>query len=106
MTIPLRPLTRVERVIKAIGLEITYAYDDLVFAEHNAFVLQFGNSGKKISLYFNEDLEKEKQPEIERMLIEAGKNEELEVSFKGTYSLEQVEEEKIKLVFNPISAIS
>jgi len=44
-----RNLEAVRYIIKeATGLEITYAYEDLVFPEHMAFLIQFNDKSDKI----------------------------------------------------------
>ena len=43
-------------VENATGLEITYAYDDLVFPEHGAFIIQFDDENtNKLFCYFHVD---------------------------------------------------
>ncbi|MFA7383156.1 MAG: hypothetical protein WC001_06875 [Desulfurivibrionaceae bacterium] len=37
----LNPLGTVKTIVEAAGMGISYAYEDLVFLEHNSFLLQF-----------------------------------------------------------------
>lgn len=37
----LKPLGRVKDIVEAAGMTISYVYEDLVFIDHNAFLLQF-----------------------------------------------------------------
>ena len=46
MTLPYRPLGVVKQLLEEIGMEITYAYDDLIFIQHNPVLLQFGKVGE------------------------------------------------------------
>lgn len=86
-------------MLKEIGLDITYAYQDLVFAEHNAFLLQFGKNGADLFLHFNTESDPLKRDEIAEKLKEAGVRRELLITRKGLYSLVQSEQEQMKLTF-------
>lgn len=55
MNIPSRPLGLVTEMVEEAGLRVTYAYDDLVFVEHNPFLIRFTDSGNVIQLYFNKN---------------------------------------------------
>lgn len=46
MPLPYRPLGYIREVVNQLGLEVTYIYEDLVYIEHNAFLLQMGDRGK------------------------------------------------------------
>ena len=72
MTIPYRPLAIVREIINAMGLEVTYAYEDLVHVEHNAFLLQMGESGEIVNLYFNTESLAEERDKITDRLCEEG----------------------------------
>jgi hypothetical protein len=99
VAIPLRPITRVQDILKELNLDITYTYDDLVFAEHNAFILQFGEKGEEVFLHFNTESDPEKRCHIEEQIKSAGLKQEIKIIRKGLYVLEQVENEKMKLTF-------
>lgn len=100
MTIPPRPLGIVKEMIDATGLSVTHVWDDLVFIEHNAFILQFGEKGEDISLHFNTDSEEDKRDEIITKLIAEGQKQGLVVSYVGTYSLMQKDDENIDIEFH------
>ena len=46
MALPYRPLGLVKQLLEEIGIEVTYAYEDLVFVQHNPILLQFGKVGE------------------------------------------------------------
>ncbi|MGL1932515.1 MAG: hypothetical protein OCC45_12285 [Desulfotalea sp.] len=100
MTISPRPLGLVKQIIDATGLSITHVWDNLVFIEHNAFILQFGDKGEDILLHFNKDSEEDKRDEITEKLITEGKKLKLIVSYAGTYSLTQKDDENIDIEFH------
>ena len=100
MTIPPRPLGLVKEMIDATGLSVTHVWDDLVFIEHNAFILQFGEKGEDILLHFNKESEEDKRDEITSELVAEGKKLGLAVSYVSTYSLIQKHDETIDFEFH------
>lgn len=48
-----RPLGKITALLADLGLEVTYAYDDLVFVQHSAFILQFTDDPEKLKLFIN-----------------------------------------------------
>lgn len=100
MAVPYRPLGHIREMINALGLEVTYIYDDLVYVEHNAFLLQMGESGEKIFLYFNTESDPAERDSITGQLEKAGQARELSIQRKGTFTMSQVpDEERIEMVF-------
>lgn len=87
MGTPLKPLGIIKDMLDGIGFEITYAYDDLIFIEHNAFLLQMGKSPEDIWLYFNTDSTMEKRIDITNLLKECGRQYRFIVDRKGTYTI-------------------
>lgn len=53
MGIPYRPLGLVKEALEQIGIEVSYAYEDLVFIQHNHFLLKFGKAGAILFFYAN-----------------------------------------------------
>ena len=51
-------LEKVRFIIKdACGLDVAYAYDDLVFAEHGLFIIQFTDkAGNQLGCWFNNEI--------------------------------------------------
>lgn len=100
MSIPSRPLGLLLNVLKQLEMEVSYAYDDLVFVEHNEILLRMENSGEIVSFFFNKDLDQQVHPNIKESLIGAGKREGLSISCKGEFSLEEMPGEKINIHFH------
>ena len=88
---PLKPLGIIKEMLNGIGFEVTYAYDDLIFIEHNAFLLQMGKSGEDVRLYFNTDSTMDKRVDITNLLKECGRQYRFLVDRKGTYTVVQNE---------------
>jgi hypothetical protein len=103
MTVPLRPLGLAKDLIEAVGLDVTYVYDDLIFIEHNAFLLQMEEKGENIGLWFNTESTPSNRPEITTQLKAAGKTLSLNVSLKGTFSITRQDDndnETFQILFN------
>ena len=49
----LLPLGRVKEIVEAAGMDISYAYEDLLFMDHNALLLQFIDSGDGALIHVN-----------------------------------------------------
>jgi hypothetical protein len=89
MVPPLKPLGIIKEMLNGIGLEITYAYDDLIFIENNAFLLRMGKRGEEVFLYFHADSSLEKRVDITNLLKECGRQYQFVIDRKGTYTVVQ-----------------
>jgi hypothetical protein len=87
MTQHLRPLGVVREVINTVGHEITYAYDDLVFVDHNAYLLQFGNNSRHIGLFFNMEFPDEDAAALADQIVGAGAEKGLVIERMGHFEL-------------------
>lgn len=91
--VPYRPLGLIKELLESHGLFVTHCYEDLVFIEGNAFLLQMGEKGDDVSLVFNTGCGGDKREEIEQLLIPTGLNLGMKIGAKGSYSLTQNEED-------------
>jgi len=87
VTIPYRPLGILKTLVESLGFEVTHCYEDLVFIEHNAFLLRMEERGEKVSLFFNVASDVEKRAEIAERFISEGKVHNLVISCPGTYQM-------------------
>ena len=95
-----RELGLVREALAAAGMEISFAYEDLIFLEHNGFLLQFSDNPHAIRLHVNiEADEKELAGAIallQRKTTEAG----LTLKIGEKYRMRQIDgEENIQLEF-------
>lgn len=86
-TVPYRPLGLIKELLEANSFSVTHCYDDLIFIEHNAFLLQMGEKGEEVSLVFNVDCEMDSRQSIEQTLAAAGKQVGLDITPSGTYKV-------------------
>jgi hypothetical protein len=85
--IPFRPLGILKTLIESLGFEVTHCYEDLIFMEHNAFLLRMEDRGEAVSLLFNTESDLDKRDEIADLLATAGKAHNLVISRAGTYRM-------------------
>lgn len=68
----LKQLGVVKDIVESAGLGISYAYDDLVFIDHNAFLLQFTHHDNELLIHINNEADESKvQTIITRLKAEA-----------------------------------
>lgn len=99
MVIKIRPLGHVLELVADLGHEVTYAYDDLVFVNHNAFLFQIDDEGKMVSLYFNEDCPENEADDLTKSIVAAAGKKGLNVVRRGNYSLKQRAKDNIEIKF-------
>jgi hypothetical protein len=85
--IPFRPLGILKTVLESLDFQVTHCYEDLVFIEHNAFLLRMEEKGEEVSLFFNSESEAGKRAGIAASLAGAGKLHRLVILRRGTYRL-------------------
>ncbi len=90
-----RDLEKVRVIVKeATDLDIAYAYDDLVFPEHAAFLIEFDHTCENnYFCYFHDDCLPESKEEIFSNLFQSFKKHRSSLISKGIFTLEQKEEE-------------
>lgn len=101
MTVPYRPLGHIREVVGALGLAVTYTFEDLVYVEHNAFLLRMGEPPEMVYLYFNTASNPQEREEITRKLQSAGHGCLIEIQRSGTYTMTpRPDEEQIEIAFH------
>jgi hypothetical protein len=99
METSLRPLGTVIQLLEELGHEVTYAYEDLVFVNHNGFLLQFENDGPVLNLFFNLDFPKNEAESVEQSIIPAADKIGLSINKKGKYSVTEQDNENLQIEF-------
>lgn len=101
MTIPVMPLGKIRDIVQSTGLDISYAYEDLVFSDHSLFILRFDTEKpEKLYLYFNQDCNPEEAELFGKILVLAAKTEGFAIVNSGLFSVEQFgEKEEIQIKF-------
>lgn len=79
-----RPLGTVTEIIESAGMEVSYAYEDLVFLEHSGFLLEFTNRKNEVLIHINEEVVENDLPAL--LLLMQKKAEERAMVFNiGRY---------------------
>lgn len=97
----LKPLGIVREIVEAAGMTISYVYEDLVFIDHNAFLLQFTDADKVVLLHFNREAGGEELAAAIFRLKKESMAREILLRDGDTYTLRQAEGEQIRLEFLP-----
>jgi hypothetical protein len=104
MEVQFKPLGKVMSMAAATGLEITYAFDDLVFSEHAFFIIRFDKVHDNVlHLYFNIESDQQKADEIADKLAVMAQQENFELKLSGKFSVNQIfgtEEIEVKFIIN------
>ena len=85
----LRPLGKIRDIVLSTGLDISYAYDDLVFSENSVFIIQFDEFMEdKIHVYFNSDCFSKEAAVLEKRLRIAAQIGGFTLLNSGNFTLE------------------
>lgn len=97
-----RELTKIKELIEELGFTISYPYDDLLFVDSNAFLIQFDDSKKdSFYSYFNESMNSNVVADLENKMKEHALAKKLEIISKGRFQMKQKEgsDEELELKF-------
>jgi hypothetical protein len=97
--IPILKLGVVKEVVEATGMGISYAYEDLVFLDHNALLLQFTDDSDKVLIHINREAKSEPVQASIAALKQAAQEREMIFLDGRTYALTQGEDEQINIEF-------
>lgn len=102
----LKPLGVIREIIIEAGLEMSYAYDDLVFVGNSLLIIRFAtDSAQKIELFFNRDIEEEAKEEIGAKIIKGSLRRKINCVNCGHFTLKE-DQENEQLTINFFEAES
>lgn len=104
MSIPYRPLGHISAAIEKMNLEVTHAYEDLVFVSHNAFLLRMDETPELVHIYFNEESDPDMRGEMAKQFGDLASAQGLCVLTSGTYTMTPRADEQIDICFNEVTA--
>lgn len=99
-----RELTKIKELIEELGFVISYPFDDLLFIDSNAFLIQFDDANlNSFFLHFNDRLSQEVQTELKDKIMSASFDKGLKINTKGQFQLKQKEgsDDEVELKFIP-----
>ena len=89
----------VKNIVEEAGLGISYAYEDLVFLDHNSYLLQFTDKEQKVFVCINKEADLAAlAPEIARLTAIAIGH---KMKFVGgdQYTLSEADDESVTIEF-------
>jgi hypothetical protein len=95
-------LEKIRFIVKdACGIDIAYAYDDLVFSEHGLFIIRFvDKEGNKLDCWFNNEMIESKEILMFDSLKKTAKLNGSDITYKGRFVMKQEEgSEEIDIEF-------
>jgi hypothetical protein len=103
MTISTRPLSEVKMMLEDAGTDVSYAYEDLVFVEHTAYLIQFDDENpSNLKLFFNADSSETDIAAEKRKLMPHAQKRKFTLMPSGKFKLKQKEDsEEIDILFFP-----
>jgi hypothetical protein len=99
----LKPLCTVKEIVEAAGMGISYVYEDLVFIDHNALLLEFTQNENELLVHINEKAVRSELGAVIIRLQEEASAREMTFTTGSLYRISQNEEENIRLEFIPES---
>ncbi len=97
-----RLLTPIKNFIEELGFNLSYPYDDLIFIDSNAFLIQFDDSkSDSYFVYFNSDMDAKSVITLEKRMMILADVKKIKLQAKGKFQLSQKEgsEEEIEIKF-------
>ncbi len=94
-----RSLGKITALLADLNLEVTYAYDDLVFVQHSAFLLQFTDDPAKLKLFSNTECEPKEAEAIIADVVGEFAKAGMDVLPSGRYSLKPNDNETLDIEF-------
>jgi hypothetical protein len=95
----IKPLGKITSILADLGLEVTYAYDDLVFVQHSAFLLQFTDKVNVLKLYTNSECDPKVTNQVASSMVIEFDRASFFLEPSGKYTLTQNEDETLRLAF-------
>lgn len=95
----LKPLGIVTEIIESSGMGVSYAYEDLVFLEHNAFLLEFTATDTELLIHTNSEAEESEIKDSIAKLKKVAADNGMTFMDGGRYSLTQADDENIRIEF-------
>jgi hypothetical protein len=95
----IKPLGKITAILADLGLEVTYAYDDLVFVQECVFLLQFTEDLTSLNIFYNIECEPTEANHVVEAIIAATKTQGFSLTPKGTYTLIENDDQTVDIKF-------
>jgi len=94
-----RSLGKITALLADLDLEVTYAYDDLVFVQHSAFLLQFADEPMTFKLFINTECDPAESSQIAADIVLAFDKGDFTVTPAGRFILTPNEDQTLNIAF-------
>lgn len=95
----LKPLGVVKEIVESAGMDLSYAYDDLVFVSHNAFLIQFTPKSSEFIVHVNKDADEAEVLKSIGLMNNAAAARDVAIQRGRYYTLVQADDENVRLEF-------
>ena len=96
-----RKLGVIKEIVEEAGMGISHVYEDLVFLDHNAILLQFTEDSGTVLLRINREADQETAAAGAALLKQAALAREMQFLDSGSYALTQDGPEQVRIEFFP-----
>ncbi len=97
----LRNLGVVKEIVEAVDMDISHAYEDLVFLTHNALLLQFAADDETVLVHRNQEADPSELNGAIQRLKEAAADRETLFLDGDRYTITQMADETLGIEFLP-----
>ncbi len=95
----LRQLGKVRTIVESVGMDISHVWDDLVFLDHTALILQFTDQEDTIKIHRNVEGERPLLDRAIRLLGETARLHAMTFQEGGEFRISQADGENLRLEF-------
>ncbi|MCB2183131.1 MAG: hypothetical protein KQH63_13940 [Desulfobulbaceae bacterium] len=99
-----KPLGVLKDIVESMGMGISYAYEDLVFLEHSAFILQFTDNDHEILVHINTEADMKELEDTLAKLNNAASGRGMASIIGKYFTLSQADDANIAIEFSEIPA--
>lgn len=90
----------IKEIVETAGMAVSFAHEDLVFLDHNGFLLQFTDNDKEVLIHLNAEADKEVISRDVGQLAESAVSHDMRFVQGSFYSLYEEEDDSIRIEFD------
>ena len=94
-----KPLGKITAILADLGLEVTYAFDDLVFVQNSAFLLQFTDEPTALKIFTNTECVLEEAEPMVKQILDSHAAAGYSIMPDGQFTITENDDETIDIEF-------
>ncbi len=98
-------LGTVTEIVESASMDVSYAYEDLIFLEHNGFLLQFTDRDQEVLVHINKEMSSSALAEPLALLQKKAEERTMVFSMGDYFRISQLEEDCIHIEFSKQSKV-